>query len=179
MPKETSQSMCSRPSGTACQVRLGWHNPFLRAAALIFAITAAVKLLGGALGAEGLLRENDPLFGLRFVSLIQIAAVLELGVALVCLLRPVIEGLVAVAWLSADVLAYRIGLWWTGWQKPCACLGNLTDALHISPQVADNVMKGLLAFMLIGSVSLLVAHHRQSRAVGSAPASPVTEQEQA
>ena len=74
---------------------------------------------------------------------------------------------------------YRIGLWWIGWQKPCSCLGNLTDALHISPQVADNVMKGLLAFMLIGSVSLLILHQRQGRAASPSPQQPTPEPTQA
>ena len=136
---------------------------FLRAVALILAITATAKLFSGVSGVGGLLREYDPLLGLRFANLLYIAATLELGVAAICLFRPAVDGLVAVAWLSTVFLVYRVGLWWTGWQKPCNCLGNLTDALHISPQLADNVMKGLLAFMFIGSVSLLVRHCHQRR----------------
>jgi len=53
-------------------------------------------------------------------------------------------------------VVYRLGLWWMHWHRPCSCLGNLTDALHISPQVADNVMKVLLAYLLIGSYGLLI-----------------------
>ena len=49
----------------------------------------------------------------------------------------------------------RFGLWWMGWHKPCNCLGNLTDALHLSPQTADNIMKVVLAYLLIGSYGLL------------------------
>jgi hypothetical protein len=123
----------------------------------LLVVTAAAKSWS-VFGESTLLREVDPLFGLSFRTLMVVAATLEIGVAAICLLRPAVDGLLAVAWLSTAFLAYRVGLWWIGWKKPCNCLGNLTDALNISPQVADNVMKGLLAFMLIGSVSLLILH---------------------
>jgi hypothetical protein len=35
--------------------------------------------------------------------------------------------------------------------KPCKCLGNLTDAIHIPPQTAESVMKITLAYLLVGS----------------------------
>ena len=35
-------------------------------------------------------------------------------------------------------------------------MGNLTDALHLEPEVADNLMKVILAYLLLGSYSLLV-----------------------
>ncbi len=60
-----------------------------------------------------------------------------------------------VAWMSTNFVVYRLGLWWMDWHRPCSCLGNLTDALHISPQLADNIMKWLLFFLLIGSYGLL------------------------
>jgi hypothetical protein len=42
-----------------------------------------------------------------------------------------------------------------GLEEPCNCLGNLTDPLHISPQLADNIMKVVLSYPLIGSYRLL------------------------
>ena len=132
---------------------------------------AGVAKIWSVVDAHPSLSSTDPVFLLKLRTAFLIAAALEFGVAAVCLFRPIIDGLVAVAWLSTVFLTYRIGLWWVGWQKPCSCLGNLTDALHISPQLADNVMKGLLGFMLIGSVSLLILHQRQGRA-----ASPLREQ---
>ena len=56
-----------------------------------------------------------------------------------------------------------------GWHKPCGCLGNLTDALGISPETADTVAKVLLAYLLIGSYALLVwewRKHRKNVALG-------------
>jgi hypothetical protein len=46
-------------------------------------------------------------------------------------------------------------LWRMHWNRPCSCLGSFTDAIHVSPQVADNVMKSLLAYLFIGSYGIL------------------------
>jgi hypothetical protein len=40
-------------------------------------------------------------------------------------------------------------------------LGNLTDALHISPQTGDIAMKIILAYLLIGSYATLFWLWRQ------------------
>jgi len=42
------------------------------------------------------------------------------------------------------------------YKRPCLCLGNLTTAIHVSPHTADNVMKGVLAYLLIGSYGILL-----------------------
>lgn len=89
-----------------------------------------------------------------------IAATLEIGVAAICFFRPAVDGLLSVAGLSILLATYRITKWLFGVGEPCSCLGNLTDALNISPQLADNIMKGVLAFMFVGSVSLLILHWR-------------------
>ena len=73
-----------------------------------------------------------------------------------------------VAWLATNFVVYRIGLGWIDWEMPCNCLGNLTDALHVSPQLADNIMKGVLAYLLIGSYGLLFWEWRsQKRKAGN------------
>jgi hypothetical protein len=41
-------------------------------------------------------------------------------------------------------------------------MGSLAGALHLSDQAADNIMKGILAFMLAGSYLLLFSQWRQS-----------------
>jgi len=42
-------------------------------------------------------------------------------------------------------------------------MGNLTDALHIPPQIADTAMKIILAYLLIGSYASLFWLWRQHR----------------
>jgi hypothetical protein len=138
-----------------------------------------VAKLWSLTGESTLLLERDPLLGIKFSHLMQLAASLELGVAAICFVRSSVDGLLAVAWLSGMLIGYRAALWWIGWQKPCSCLGNLTDALNVSPQLADNVMKGLLAFMFVGSVSLLFMQRRESRSrqVGGGDAVPSSSDE--
>jgi hypothetical protein len=75
-----------------------------------------------------------------------------------------------VAWLATSLLAYRIGLVAVGYHRPCPCLGNLTDALHIPPQIADTAMKIILAYLLIGSYATLFWLWRQHRKVASSAA---------
>jgi hypothetical protein len=65
------------------------------------------------------------------------------------------------AWLSTSFLAYRIGLVLVGYHRPCSCMGNLTDALHISPQTTDTAIKIILAYLLIGSYASLFWLWRQ------------------
>jgi len=100
---------------------------------------------------------------------------IELVVALVCLVSRRTLAIKAglIAWLATSFLIYRLGLVWVVYQKPCSCLGNLTDALHISPQIADTAMKIILAYLLIGSYATLFSLWRQrktsvSSAVGAA-----------
>jgi hypothetical protein len=50
-----------------------------------------------------------------------------------------------------------------GYHKPCNCLGNLTDALHIPLQTADTAMKIVLGYLLIGSYAILFWLWRQRR----------------
>jgi hypothetical protein len=49
------------------------------------------------------------------------------------------------------------------WHRPCGCMGSLTTALHLSDQAADNIMKVVLAYLLIGSYGLLIRQWRQEK----------------
>ena len=60
------------------------------------------------------------------------------------------------AWLGTIILGYRIGLLWIRYNKPCSCMGSLTDALHIKPETADTIMKIVLAYLLILSYGTLM-----------------------
>ena len=128
---------------------------FIRSAAVILAATGLAKIWS-SFGQARLLVVPDPLVGIEFGSLMLIIGIAEVVVAGICLLdsaskRP----LVLVAWLATSFVVYRSGLWWIGWTKPCGCLGNLTDSLHIPPQAVDTIMKLVLAYLLIGSYATL------------------------
>jgi hypothetical protein len=85
-----------------------------------------------------------------------VAGILELMLAAFCSLSNArIISIMLVAFLSELLMVYRLGLWWIGWHRGCSCLGNLTDAIRVSPQLADEVMKGVLAYLLVGSYGIL------------------------
>jgi hypothetical protein len=136
---------------------------FLYSAAAVLLLTAAGKFISSA-GSGKIFLAIDPLTGFQFGNLFRIVGCIEAAVALVCIISKRIRlpaGLVA--WLATSYVAYRLGLMWVGYHKPCSCLGNLTDALHIPPQTADTVMKIILAYLLIGSYATLFWLWRQKR----------------
>ena len=136
---------------------------FTYSSAVILLSTAAAKFISSA-GNAKILMTYDPLTGLKFNQLLLLIASIEAIVALVCIFgRPPAMKVSLVAWLATSFLVYRIGLVFFGWHKPCSCLGNLTDALHIPPQTADTGMKIILAYLLIGSYGILFWFWQQKR----------------
>jgi len=131
-------------------------SAFLRSAGVLLVITALAKLISSA-GHDRILQISDPIFGMAFRYVFLIVGSLELLIGLYSVFgkRPVFQTL-SIAWLSTAFLVYRIGLIGIGYRKPCGCLGNLTGAIGLSPQMADDLMKGVLAFLLAGSYGLLI-----------------------
>ena len=139
-----------------------WFSP---SAGALLVITGIAKLWSG-FGDAKLLTVVDPIIGIKFGHLMLLVGAAEIVISLLCFFskrQTLVLGLVA--WMSTNFVVYRLGLWWMDWHRPCSCLGNLTDALHISPQTADNIMKALLAYLLIGSYGLLMWNWRQGRLV--------------
>ena len=136
---------------------------FLFSSAAILTITGTAKILS-AWGDSKILTVGDPVTGIPFGGLITTVGLVEIAIALTCLLcKRQAVSLGFVAWFSTNVVAYRVGLWGTGWKKPCNCLGNLTDVVHISPQTADSIMKVLLVYLLLGSYHFLIPAIRHKR----------------
>jgi hypothetical protein len=137
---------------------------FALSAGAILATSGIAKVWSG-LGSSKFLAVVDPIIGIKFGQLMSLVGLVEIVIALVCFFsKRQILALTLVAWISTNFAVYRLGLWWMNWHRPCNCLGNLTDALHISPQTADNIMKVVLAYLLIGSYGLLFLHWRCNRA---------------
>lgn len=127
-------------------------------------VTTGIAKVWSGLGNSKFLAVVDPIIGIKFGHLVLVVGLAEIVIALVCFFsKRQMLALVFVAWMSTNFVLYRLGLWWMDWRRPCSCLGNLTDALHISPQVADNIMKVVLAYLLIGSYGLLLWKWKQGR----------------
>jgi len=138
------------------------YERFIFSAGMILLLTGIAKIWS-AFGDAKILADIDPLFGLRFRLLILGAGTLEFVIAIGCFGKCKKLATIFIAWLATSLLAYRLSLWEIGWRRPCSCLGNFTDALHIPPQTADTVMKIILAYLLIGSYATLFWLWRQRK----------------
>ncbi len=137
---------------------------FLFSAGLIFAITGIAKIFS-SFGSAKVLLELDPILGVQFRHLMFAVGVVEIGTSAFCIGSARTQSAaLLVAWLSCLFLFYRLGVWWLGWHMPCHCLGTLSDFIHLAPATADNLMKIVLAYLLIGSVVCLIYYHRPVRA---------------
>jgi len=138
-------------------------NFFIYSAGILLAITAIAKLIS-SLGDAGILKNPDPILTISFQHIFWIVGAVELVISFFCFFGIRVElrlGLIAL--LATNFVMYRIGLILIGYLKPCPCLGNLTDALHILPKTADTAMKIILAYLLIGSYATLFWLWRQHR----------------
>ena len=161
-----SEAIASGPAELGEQTGVSFPKWFVLSSGAILAITGIAKIWSG-LGNSKFLAVVDPIIGIKFGFLMLAVGAAEIVVAAVCFFsKRQTLALGLVAWMSTNFVLYRLGLWWMDWKKPCSCLGNLTDALHISPQTADNIMKVLLAYLLIGSYGLLIWQWKQNRIYG-------------
>ncbi len=140
---------------TGERARSSFPRNFIISVGAILAVTGIAKVWSG-LGSARVLAVADPISGIQFGHLMLTVGLGEIIIALICFFskwQTLAVGLIA--WLATNFLVYRLGLLWVGYHKPCSCLGNLTDALHISPQTADTAMKIILGYLLVGSYSTL------------------------
>lgn len=153
-PVESQAVVAPRVSGCGVWRYASW---FVLSAGGILLITGVAKV-ASATGSARVLQTSDPFLAISLRNELFLVGMLELTIACFCLLsrQPKI-GTYAVAWLATGFLVYRVGLWSIGWQHPCHCMGNLSDALRMSPQVADRVMKFVLAYLLVGSYLTLAS----------------------
>lgn len=135
---------------------LFFRRAFIYTAGGILLLTGLAKIWS-AFGQARLLDYADPITGIHFRYLMGSVGIVEMVIANICLFSAgTWLPMLLVAWLATGFLAYRAGLALLGWQSPCHCLGNLTDALHIPPRIADNGLKIILGYLLLGSYFFLV-----------------------
>jgi hypothetical protein len=140
-------------------------NGFLPVAGALLALLGMLKVWSW-LTSSNFLVVIDPVIGINSRLLMLGIGLVEIAVAAVCLLAGRERLAVSlVAWLATNFVVYRIGLWWIGWQRPCGCLGYLSDALHISAQAADVLSLVILAFLLVGSYGWLFSQWRRGPSI--------------
>jgi hypothetical protein len=141
---------------------------FLTSAGALLAAAGLGKLSAVSSPAR-ILDAPEPVFGITFRQLLLLVGLGELLIAYLCFFTDKRQlSSVAVAWISTNFLVYRLGTWFTGWQAPCHCMGSLADVLHIAPRTADNMMKAVLVYLLLGSYAMLFWVRRRGRLEASA-----------
>lgn len=132
-------------------------------AGVVFLTTAIAKLIS-AFGTAAVLEIPDPILDISFRHLLWITGTSELTVALFCIFGTrVIFKTSLVAWFATNFLLYRITFILAGYNKPCSCLGNITEALHIPQKTSDMAMKIILVYLLVGSYASLFWLWRQRK----------------
>lgn len=141
---------------------------FIYSSATVLFITSIAKLVS-IFGKAGILDQPDPILSIQTRTLLVAVAILEIGVCIFLFCsEKVFAKIASIAWLASCFLVYRLGLALVG-SNECGCLGNLTDALHISPQTANDILKALVAYLLIGAYGLMIWQwrHRMKLSVNS------------
>jgi len=136
---------------------------FTFSAGALLSLTALAKIMSAS-GAATMLHKTDPIIGISYQHLFWVVGAIELVVSFVCFFADRV-GLRAglVAWLATNFAAYRISLYFLGYKNVCPCLGHITDALHIRPQIADFLMKLVLVYLLLGSYAILFQFWQKKR----------------
>lgn len=141
---------------------------FVVSAGLILAITGLAKIWS-AFGGARVLEQIDPIVGVKFGRLMLGAGLVEVAIASVCWFsRRAETKYLLLAWLATILAGYRVAIWYVDWHVSCPCLGNFADALRISPEIADGIMKGVLAYLGIGAYLLYVVQWTQKRRMQAA-----------
>lgn len=136
---------------------------FITTAGVVLALTGLAKVFS-ATGPAQSLDIVDPVFGIPFRQLFLLVGLTELLIAFFCLFTNRCKlSQIAVAWLSSDFFIYRVALVSLGWHRPCACLGNFTDLLHLPPRTIDIAMKIVLGYLLLGSYYVLFWSHNHDK----------------
>lgn len=123
---------------------------FIMSVGVLLTLTALAKLLTAFAGSP-VVYQHDPILGLQFHHEFLAIGAVEMAIACVCLFtRRANLQLGLVVWLSTSFAVYRFGLWLVGIDT-CPCLGNFSDAIHLSKTSANAITIGILAYFLIGS----------------------------
>jgi hypothetical protein len=136
-------------------------------AGFILFCSGLAKLIS-ATGSDGFLETKDPIIGMQFRYLFLAAGIVEFLTALLSFFGKCLDvKAMCIGCLATSFLIYRISLILIGYHKPCHCLGNLTTAIHVAPNLADLIMKCILVYLLFGSYISLYCLWRQRNAMPS------------
>jgi hypothetical protein len=133
-----------------------WLRCVIFFSGVLLAATALAKLIS-SMGETESLHAHDPITGLPFRAILICVSVVEGVIAWICFQpQRLLLQATSIAWMSTILLIYRVSLLLIGYSRPCKCLGDLTDVLHISQNFADKIMIGILLYLLLVGYGLLI-----------------------
>lgn len=116
-----------------CHAAQKLRSPLLKAAVAIFALSATAKLLSAWLGQSRMLIQPDSLLGLRMKELLVLVGGLELVLCFYLLWSPnTRRRLIALVFVSANIICYRFAAFIVNPSGPCPCLGTVTEWIPIT-----------------------------------------------
>ena len=126
---------------------------FIISAVIILLLTSVSKLASVG-SASAVLDERNPVVDLLTNrQLLGLAGCVELLVAgMVMIMKDPLLRQSFVLWIASVFLVYRMGLWHLGYGSTCFCLGVASQWVPLSMYSQDIMMRGLLAYLLVGSV---------------------------
>jgi hypothetical protein len=128
--------------------------------AVVLFITALVKFVSG-LGHNRILDYSDPVFHIDYRSLFIGSAVAEVAVAVWFMVSNSSYKYYISLWLGSAFVMYHILLGYLAPGKWCPCLGTLTGAAHVSPEVADYSLKAFSVYLLVGSAYFIIINSKR------------------
>ena len=151
---------------------------FILSCCVILTLTGLAKLYS-ATGSDEILDQPDPLLRISNSTVLLAVGAFELGVTAYLLMSESgIGRCICIFWLALNFILYRVGTFWLDPGKPCPCLGTLSEKLEglgLRPQVIDWWLKGIIVYMMLGSLFFLFREYRRRQASqclahGSSPA---------
>jgi hypothetical protein len=136
------------------------HSNLYAGTALAFLGTA---FLVGAFGNNLLSDQADPIFGLFFHNLMLLIGGVEIAISFILLFTNRKSlGLGLAAWVSANLLTYRVGLWTMGWRHSS---GFTIEPLGFSLRATDEMTIVFSTLLLIGSCAVLWAERGRFQSI--------------
>lgn len=130
---------------------------FIRSAQAILLLTAIVKLVTVMTGGE-LLHNADPVLLVPLGWVLTLSAAGEgLVVGLTLLAKEVRDRLTWVGIACCGFGGYRIALQLFPASRPCPCLDDLSHWMGISDHTAQRLVTGLFLYLLLGTLTAMVA----------------------
>lgn len=116
----------------------------------------------GAFDPSQSLNIADPIFGISFRYLMVIVGAVQLAASFILLFTDWrMPGFGLAAWMAANFIVFRIGLWNAGWHQAA---GFMVGPLGFSPHVTDVITSLLSVFLLAGAGVAWWIEHRTADA---------------